>query len=862
MDTTTFETRWFNSTRAHRHPIHHNHRPNNRDRGDRRDSDTRQTKLLPPHRPPPATIDTMLELTLPQNGVLLDGIPSKVDSHCKTILHKLYGLPVCVGCQVAARHLGRVHTFTVTRVATRKTKEDPWTETQQYCRVFPSTTRLHFAPHVPIPVENTKENMENDPEKTSHSDTLGEEEEFVQVPIFQELKSELLMLVHDAMADQNRPTDPRASSSSSLSHVPRGVLLHGGLGCGKSTLVAQMCQQVQQHSVANNMSNLSIVVRTVSCSTILEEIQSSREKNMGNSQGGGVPLLDAIVQQGLQGPQRTGTINQINNPKRMYIVVLQDLDIIGAINAEEDQDEGNKDPATQRGSCGDALRYLIDFGETFVRQNRGVLIGISNTSEIKQLSFALKRLLTHHVSLPALDTASRHAIVRSMLPSDSTVATNERGMAKDAATKQEATKKEETTPTNNTNNKKYLPYVPKKGDEVWVDDYMNNGSASVRAIVLKEHASKPGQWKLNTIRKDENGQDIKIEKITNIHVEYIRQRHSKTQNNNSNDQDQDQGKESEETLLSTVSEETLRVWKHIVDRTGGYIMNDFVRLLRHIRLQQRTLIVATQSAAVASTGTLTNNSSAPTLENIIETSLDLVRPSSLDALNVRVPTITFNNIGGYATVKNRLRKTIEWQWSRTEVMARMGIASTSGVLLHGPTGCGKTMFAEALAHECRCNFVSVRLHDIFSPFLGESESYLRHLFRTARNATPCMLFLDDLDVIATKRDLTGGSGGNGGSGGSNSVGGRVLATLLNEMDGIESNEGVVVVGATNSIDDVDPALIRPGRLDVTVLIHAPTAMDRIDMFQKLTATTPLDDDVDVQLVGQLTEGWNGTWFVV
>jgi SpoVK/Ycf46/Vps4 family AAA+-type ATPase len=172
------------------------------------------------------------------------------------------------------------------------------------------------------------------------------------------------------------------------------------------------------------------------------------------------------------------------------------------------------------------------------------------------------------------------------------------------------------------------------------------------------------------------------------------------------------------------------------------------------------------------------------------------------------------------------------------------------------------MFAEALAHECRCNFVSVRLHDIFSPFLGESESYLRHLFRTARNATPCMLFLDDLDVIATKRDLTGGSGGNGGSGGSNSVGGRVLATLLNEMDGIESNEGVVVVGATNSIDDVDPALIRPGRLDVTVLIHAPTAMDRIDMFQKLTATTPLDDDVDVQLVGQLTEGWNGTWFVV
>ena len=203
---------------------------------------------------------------------------------------------------------------------------------------------------------------------------------------------------------------------------------------------------------------------------------------------------------------------------------------------------------------------------------------------------------------------------------------------------------------------------------------------------------------------------------------------------------------------------------------------------------------------------------------------------------MRVPAVSFTeDIGGYSDVKLRLRKTILWQWSRAGAMERLGVSSSSGLLLYGPSGCGKTLIAEGLAQECRCNFVAIKLQDLFSPFLGESEAFLRHLFRTARKATPCMLFLDDLDTVAAKRDLSGGDSGTGTSG----VAERILATLLNEMDGIESNNGVVVVAATNRKDAVDPALLRPGRLDVTVEIGIPTVGDREAILQVHTRRMPL-----------------------
>ena len=639
------------------------------------------------------TTAAAIELTLQRNSILLNGTSSKITAQCHSIFQKFHGLPIVLGCLIAARHLGQIHTFQVTRVEGGN-------------RIMTSETQVEFVPYDPTS-DVSVSTIDHQKQKENQNKKQHKENQFViDIPAFETVRQELNLLVHDAVQQK---------TSTTTSIVPHGIILSGVVGCGKSTLIRQMCQYVENKHVG-------IVTRHINCSTILEEMQTVREKNEGNSQNGGVPQLDTILTQNI--------VQEKMKQKQTYVVVLDNVDLLATSQGDDDEGDdtgensNGKDPAVTRGTHGDAFRYIVRFCEKFIKQQRGIVIGIANT-EIGQLSKTLRRILTHHISLPSLDIISRTVIVHGLF--------------------------------NNNNN-----------------DHDNN-------------------------------------------------------DNHNTDTDNDNGNGME--------------WKHVVERTGGYIMSDFIRLLRHVELQNGK-----------NEKNETKEKNITNLPECVEKSLDHIRPSSLSALNVRVPTISFNDIGGYDDVKQRLRKTVEWQWSRRDAMSRMGVSATSGVLLHGPTGCGKTTFAEALAYECRCNFVSVRLHDIFSAYLGESERYLRTLFRTARRATPCMLFLDDLDVIAAKRNLEGGSGSSGGSG---TVSGRVLATLLNEMDGIESNEGVVVVGATNSKEDVDPALLRPGRLDVDVLIRAPVAKDREEMFLSLTKSTPLSNDVDVQKISEMTEGWNG-----
>ncbi len=295
-------------------------------------------------------------------------------------------------------------------------------------------------------------------------------------------------------------------------------------------------------------------------------------------------------------------------------------------------------------------------------------------------------------------------------------------------------------------------------------------------------------------------------------------------------------------------EQQQQLHARIAARTGGFVLRDMVKL--HARAH---------AAAEAEAGGGAARAALEVAWRHFEAALASVRPSRLDTLDARVPAVTFADVGGYADVKRRLNKAVTWQWSRGPAMRRLGVSRASGVLLHGPSGCGKTMLAEALAHECGSNFVAVRLQDVFSPYLGESERFVRHLFRTARRATPCMLFLDDLDAMAAKRDLSGGGGDGGGGGGSGGVGGRILATLLNEMDGVESNAGVVVVAATNRKTAVDPALLRPGRLDVIVEIGMPTETDRASVLAAHVRRMPLAADVDLAAIATdyMTGGLSG-----
>lgn len=174
---------------------------------------------------------------------------------------------------------------------------------------------------------------------------------------------------------------------------------------------------------------------------------------------------------------------------------------------------------------------------------------------------------------------------------------------------------------------------------------------------------------------------------------------------------------------------------------------------------------------------------------------------------------------------------------------------SKGVLFYGPPGCGKTLLAKAVANECSANFISIKGPELLTMWFGESEGNVREIFDKARGAAPCVLFFDELDSIASQR---GGGGGDGGG-----AGDRVVNQLLTEMDGVGAKKNVFFVGATNRPDILDDALLRPGRLDQHIYIPLPDMPCRHSIFKANLRKTPVADDVDIEFLATLTEGFSG-----
>jgi len=179
----------------------------------------------------------------------------------------------------------------------------------------------------------------------------------------------------------------------------------------------------------------------------------------------------------------------------------------------------------------------------------------------------------------------------------------------------------------------------------------------------------------------------------------------------------------------------------------------------------------------------------------------------------------------------------------------LGIKPPKGILLYGPPGCGKTLLAKAVATESGANFVAVKGPEIFSKWVGESERAIREIFRKARQVAPCVVFLDEVDAIAPMRGMSIGD---------SMVTERVVSQLLTEMSGIENLEGVVVIGATNRPDILDPALLRPGRLDRLIYVPPPDFMSRLEILKIHTRNMPLAEDVDLEELARATEGYSGS----
>lgn len=209
--------------------------------------------------------------------------------------------------------------------------------------------------------------------------------------------------------------------------------------------------------------------------------------------------------------------------------------------------------------------------------------------------------------------------------------------------------------------------------------------------------------------------------------------------------------------------------------------------------------------------------------------------------------ITWDMIGGYEEIKREIREYIELPLRRKDIAEKYGLKPPKGILLFGPPGCGKTMMMKALANEAKINFIYVSVPEIMSKWYGESEQRLRELFNNARKMAPVILFFDEIDTIGVRREHHVGD----------SVTPRLLSLMLSEMDGLASEDGVIVVGSTNVPHLLDKALLRPGRFDKLIYVGLPDLRSRIEIFKIHCKSKPLAGDVDFEALAKMTERYTG-----
>ena len=234
-----------------------------------------------------------------------------------------------------------------------------------------------------------------------------------------------------------------------------------------------------------------------------------------------------------------------------------------------------------------------------------------------------------------------------------------------------------------------------------------------------------------------------------------------------------------------------------------------------------------------------------TMNDFLE-ALNEVEPSALREVFTEVPDVRWEDVGGLEEAKSMLKQIIEWPLQYADLFERADTAPPKGVLLTGVSGTGKTLLAKAVAHECGVNFISVKGPELLSKWVGDTEHRIRDVFKIARLSSPCIIFFDELEAIAGQR---GGSETN--------VTERVLSQMLTEMDGIEELRGVVVLGATNRPDLLDPALLRAGRFEVRLELPVPDPESRRAILAVHMRTKPLADDVDLDELVRSTEGFVG-----
>lgn len=288
-----------------------------------------------------------------------------------------------------------------------------------------------------------------------------------------------------------------------------------------------------------------------------------------------------------------------------------------------------------------------------------------------------------------------------------------------------------------------------------------------------------------------------------------------------------------EVLLRDVPAQELRL-DEIGERTPGFVVADLAALVREAALR---------AAARAST-----SGEAPALsQDDLVGALSVIRPLSRSATEeVAVGSVTLEDVGDMVETKQALTEAVLWPLQHPDTFARLGVQPPRGVLLYGPPGCGKTFVVRALASSGRLSVHAVKGAELMDKWVGSSEKAVRELFRRARDSAPSLVFLDEIDALAPRRGQSHDSG----------VTDRVVAALLTELDGIDPLRDVVVLGATNRPDLIDPALLRPGRLEKLVFVEPPDAAARREILRTSGKSIPLSDDVDLDGLADDLDGYS------
>ncbi|KAF9546545.1 AAA ATPase cdc48 [Mortierella hygrophila] len=288
--------------------------------------------------------------------------------------------------------------------------------------------------------------------------------------------------------------------------------------------------------------------------------------------------------------------------------------------------------------------------------------------------------------------------------------------------------------------------------------------------------------------------------------------------------------------------------EQIASETHGYVGSDVASLCSEAAMQQIREKMELFDLDDETIDAEVLDSLAVTMENF-RYALGISNPSALRETVVEVPTTTWNDVGGLEKVKQELQETVQYPVEHPEKFLKFGMSPSRGVLFYGPPGCGKTLLAKAIANECQANFISIKGPELLTMWFGESEANVRDVFDKARAAAPCVMFFDELDSIAKAR---GGSSGDGGG-----AGDRVLNQILTEMDGMNAKKNVFVIGATNRPDQIDNALLRPGRLDQLIYIPLPDEASRLAVLKSTLRKSPISVEINLDHIAKATHGFSG-----